>query len=338
MPITPRENALKALNHQVPEYLPNLKFEANILPIYEILERGPSEGPHQPFGGGGYDWFGVKWQFVPTVGAPMVDPKEPHLFEEIGDWREKVKFPDLDAIDWEAAAKRDLSNPKYDPDKINQVMLLNGPFERMHAFMGVDNALCALLEDPEECYAYFGAIMDYKIKLIDKILEYYPVDLFDFHDDMGHQKNSFFSPQVYRDLLKDHYIRLTKHCKEKGVHLMWHSCGYIENLIPEAVDAGIEHWSSCQAINNIGKIASEFGDRLTILGGFDCAEYKVEGMTTEKLTELVGERIDQICPGGAVMPFGLSVIPGLSKAVNDAIAARPDFFQKPENRKLPDIH
>jgi hypothetical protein len=122
----------------------------------------------------------------------MVDPDEPHLMEDISAWPEKVKFPDLDAIDWCAAAKRDLANPKYDPDKLAQVVILNGPFERMHALMGFENALCAVLTDPESCCDYFGAVIDYKIKLIDKLLEYYPIDLIDFHDDYGHQKNSFF--------------------------------------------------------------------------------------------------------------------------------------------------
>ncbi|NLO47176.1 MAG: hypothetical protein GX111_02460 [Clostridiales bacterium] len=56
MALTPRENALKAYNREIPEYLPNIKFDCHNLLIYEMLERGPPQNAQQPFGGGGYDW------------------------------------------------------------------------------------------------------------------------------------------------------------------------------------------------------------------------------------------------------------------------------------------
>ena len=58
-------------------------------------------------------------------------------------------------------------------------------------------------------------------------------------------------------------------------------------------------------------------------------------MTQEELEELVGQRIDDICGGGCVLPFGLSVIPGLSAAVAGALKKRRDFYNIPENRSLP---
>lgn len=333
--ITSRENALLALEHKVPEYIPSLKFECYNFLIPELLERGPSHGPHEPFGGTGFDWFGVHWTFIPSVRAPMVSHEYPPLLNDITKWKEVVRFPDLNAVDWASASARDLSDPAFTRDKLSQLVILNGPFERMHSLMGMVDALCSLKTDSEACYDFFGAVIDYKMSLIDKILKYYPIDLLDFHDDWGHQHNSFFSVETWCDLLKPHVKKLTSFCKEKGVHLQWHSCGYVENLIPEMVDAGIEHWSSCQAVNNIENIIKEYGSKLTVFGGMDLEEYKASDMTLEKLTELVGQRIDKLCKGGALLPLGLNVIPGLAEAVTNALAVRKDFFKNPENCILP---
>jgi hypothetical protein len=259
----------------------------------------------------------------------MVDPDEKHFLDDIADWREKLVFPDLDAIDWAAAAQRDLTDPAYDPDKLRQVTLLNGPFERLHALMGMENALCSLLTDPEECYDFFGAMTDFKIRLMDKIMEHYPVDIFHFHDDLGHQRNSFFSPDLFVSLLKPHFSRLAAHAKEKNVILQWHSCGYVENLLPEVIDAGIEHWSSCQTVNDIGKIVREYGDRLTVCGGFDLEAYRSPDLHIEVLKDLVSARIDDLCRGGAVFPMGPSAFPAIGSAIASALLERGDFFHHP---------
>ncbi len=41
-------------------------------------------------------------------------------------------------------------------------MFVNGPFERLHMLMGFENALCALLTDPEEVEEFFNTYMEWK--------------------------------------------------------------------------------------------------------------------------------------------------------------------------------
>ena len=59
--LSPRENALLALEHKVPERIVNLIMDANMLGTYIIHERAPAV-PGRPFGSDGVDWFGVHWQ------------------------------------------------------------------------------------------------------------------------------------------------------------------------------------------------------------------------------------------------------------------------------------
>ena len=332
--MTPRENALCALEHRVPERIVDLIHDANMLGTYIIHERAPAV-PGRPYGSDGVDWFGVHWRYEESSGAPMVDPAYPPQLTDISDWREVVKFPDLSKIDFKAAAKADLESPMYDPDKLNQVTIMQGPFERLLSLMSTDNALCSLLTDPEECAAFFDRVADHKIELIDRLAEAYPIDLIDLHDDWGTQKSMFMSIDTWKELLSGPMGRIASHCKEKGIHVQIHSCGKIEKLIPAMLEAGIEHWSSCQGMNDIPTLVHEFGDRLTFFGCMDTPEVQARGVSQEEVDRLTAERIDLICPGGAVFPLGNSTVPGLRAAVDKALAARKDFFTKPENRVLP---
>ena len=63
---------------------------------------------------------------------------------------ELVKFPDLDAWDWSKVEEIDHISEIDRENKVFEIMFVNGPFERLHMLMGFENALCALLTDPEE--------------------------------------------------------------------------------------------------------------------------------------------------------------------------------------------
>ena len=334
MPLTPRENALRALNHQVPERIVNLIKDANMLGTYTIFERAPAV-PGRPYGSDGVDWFGVHWRYEESSGAPMVDPAYPPQMDDITEWREVVKFPDLSKIDFKSAAEKDLSSPMYDPNKLNQITIMQGPFERLLSLMSTEDALCALLIEPEECAAFFDRVADHKIELIDRLAEVYPIDLIDLHDDWGTQKSTFMSVDTWKELLSGPMSRIAKHGKEKGIHIQVHSCGKIETIVPEMVAVGIEHWSSCQGMNDIKSLVHRFGDRMTFFGCMDTPEVQLPGVTQEEKDWRTAERIDDICRGGAVFPLGNSTVPGLRASVDKALDARADFFTKPENRVLP---
>jgi uroporphyrinogen decarboxylase len=68
--------------------------------------------------------------------------------------------------------------------------------------------------------------------------EVYPIDLIDLHDDWGTQISSFMPVETWKQLLSEPIGRIAKHCKDKGIHAQMHSCGKIEAIVPEMVNAG----------------------------------------------------------------------------------------------------
>ena len=57
--------------------------------------------PREKFGG--KDMFGVEWEYIDVAGGSMVKPGKPML-EDVNDWKEVIKFPDIDSWDWEGSA------------------------------------------------------------------------------------------------------------------------------------------------------------------------------------------------------------------------------------------
>ena len=334
MKLTPRENALLALEHKVPERIVNLIKDCNMLATFILRERAPAV-PGRPHGSDGVDWFGQHWRYEVSSNAPMIDPAYPPPMTDITKWREQVHFPDLSKYDFKAEAEKELNSPNYDPNKLNQVCILTGPFERLLCLMSSEDALCALMEEPEACSDFFNAMADHKIELISRLAEAYPIDLIDLHDDWGTQISTFMSVDTWNELLAEPTARIHAHGKKLGIHIQQHSCGKIEKLVPYMVKAGIEHWSSCQGMNDLLPLVHEYGDRLTFFGCFDTPQVQVPGVTQEEVERLTSERMDILCRGGAVFPLGCSTVKYLPDAVQKALAAREDFFTKPENRVLP---
>lgn len=252
--MTPRERGLAFYRHQPTDELPT----DNDLFVLFNPEAYCERPDHTT---GGTDWFGVKWKYEQSVDAIAPDHSQAPIMEDICDWRDLVKFPDLDAWDWSRAESVDHVS-EIDRSKVFVMMFVNGPFERMHMLMGFENALCSLLMDPEEVEAYLNTYMEWKLKLMEKVIEIYKPDVLMFHDDWGTQNGMFFSPEVWRELFKPQIKKAVDRCHELGVLFEMHSCGKMEEIIPDFVELGIDSWQGME-INDVPKLKAITGDKLS---------------------------------------------------------------------------
>ena len=193
-------------------------------------------------------------------------------------------------------------------NKVFEIMFVNGPFERLHMLMGFENALCALLTDPEEVEEFFNTYMEWKIKLMEKVIEYYKPDVLMFHDDWGTQNNMFFSPDVWRSLIKPQIKKAVDRCHELGVLFDMHSCGKIEAVVPEFVELGIDAWQGME-INDIPKLKSITGMNLGYHTTPDYQGYQTEALagtlTEEDLRKRVREVFEKTAEGYCYCPMFL---------------------------------
>ena len=94
-------------------------------------------------------------------------------------------------------------------------------------------------------------------------------DALHFGDDLGTQLGTFFSPRLFRDLLKPLYKRLWGVWKEAGKFVMMHSCGRVMDLLPDLVEIGLDVLEPVQPCNDLEVLKARYGDRLTFWGGID---------------------------------------------------------------------
>lgn len=268
-PVTQREAYLSALKDRKPVWqLTGIEaqlFTPHIIPDNVarafVFEGVPFDNAHQ---GGGFDMFGVEWEYVPVAGGSMEKPGQ-ILIEDMNDWPELLKWPDVDAWGWEQSGRE---NHDYLERCLGavQIWFQTGWYERLISFMEFENAILALIdEDQEEAIlAFFDKLADLYNNIMDHFVHYYPqVASFYMHDDWGSQKETFFAPEIVRKMIVPSMRKVTDHIHGLGRATELHSCGQIVRQIPNMVAAGWDTWSG-QMMNDTQKAYELYGDQIML--------------------------------------------------------------------------
>ena len=79
-------------------------------------------------------------------------------------------------------------------------------------------------------------------------------------DDLGTQKDLFFSPDTFKTLFKPYYKKLADELHSRGMKFFMHCCGNVYKIVAELIDAGIDVFQFDQPELTGSKIwAEEFG-------------------------------------------------------------------------------
>lgn len=254
-PISRGANLMLALEHKKPLWMPHLYADSQM-----VVSRNSRDGV--PKDREGYDWFGTYYKYSDKIGINM-----PYggVFDCVTEWREKVKFPDLDAIDW----LTELEGFVRDESRALFMRMSNGIFERLHAFEGFEQALVDMYTEPEECRALFEAIADYKICMFNHLRDVFPLDFIVAADDYGTARSPFFSTELYEQTLLEPTRRFVDAVHARGTKFIAHCCGKIDPFIPYLVDELGVDGLEIQNINDIPGILEKYGDRVLVEYGVD---------------------------------------------------------------------
>ena len=267
-PIARRDNMLRSLKDD-PVWLPSTFDYGYLFP--KCVPDNPAKGnvsdyklPPEELGG--LDMFGIDWEYVPHVGGSTVRPGSP-LLSDANEWKEKVKFPTkeyIDSWDWETAKKNaDKLMPAKD---FWEIVICTGFYERLISFMDFEEAAVAMIDEDQQdaIKELFDKLADLYILLIDKYLEVFGAENIDavcLHDDWGHQRGIFFSPDTLREMVVPYMKKVTDYIHAKGMIAECHSCGKVDPLIPLYIEAGFE-MLECQPLLDFDKVIPQYGDKL----------------------------------------------------------------------------
>lgn len=311
--MTERQNMQLVWDHKKPEWVPAINIASQMLITPEINDR--------PLFMNGVDSFGIEWELDPLQPNLMTHlmPNQ-CLFDDMSEWKKHVTFQSCKNFDWEAIGVRTKAMWSKKDQLMGYVVSNIGAFERSQALMGATNALCALLVEPEAFAEYAEAFADYRIEQFEYIKKYMDADFMMVHDDWGNQKNMFMSPEAWRDIFKEPLRRMVKACHDAGMYYMHHSCGYIEPIIADMLEVGVDSWHAVSPVNDLPKIKTEFGDRLIFAGGVDPQVTDSPGATEECIRAEVRRAIDVLGENGGYMCSSavmFSVVPGVDAIIDD---------------------
>jgi hypothetical protein len=259
-----KENYLCALRHEETEYTPcSWAQDMDMCGVSHSIEGGLPETNY-------VDGFGVEWAISEFAIGGVIPTPGKFILKDITRWKQTVTIPKVDDLDWQKYAEEEEVLMGIDRDKRALVYVAGlGIWDRLAALMGFEEAMIALIEEPEACNELFAAITDVKIKLAEKAARYYKADAFMDCNDIATERGLFMSPQTYRTLIKPHHKRLYDAVKNFGMLPIQHTCGIAEACVEDFIEIGVAAWDSIQPTNDIKGLLDKYGDRICLQGGGD---------------------------------------------------------------------
>lgn len=136
------------------------------------------------------------------------------------------------------------------------------------------------------------------IEIIKRLAEV-GVDIMMFGDDLGYKDNPFFSLKVFREFILPYHKRIYQACKKRGVLIILHSCGKIDQFLPDLIDAGLNCIQSLEATAGVDLpgLKESLGDKLCFMGGLDSSGILTYG-NPKDVEENVKNTIKNAAKGG----------------------------------------
>jgi len=300
MSLTPKENYLKMLRGEIPEYVPSY-FEPSVDSLPDELLT-PVSAPNGPIKTAlGVTYVGSKdlgWGALPKPGEILLD--------DITKWRDVIKTPDLTGRDWEGYYKGLLK----DKDRTQKAVAVTGGdyFLTLVSFMGFENALMAMYEEPEEVKALLEYVSEFYLEVARQQIKWAKPDIYRIMDDDSAYQAPFFSLDMYHEFFMPLHIKHAQLAAENGLPLERHDCGKCEQFIDDWLDMGVRGWTSAQICNDLKAIKKRTVGKLAITGGWSSADLRGKNaISNEELYARLEDYVNTFAPGGGFVYFAMAV-------------------------------
>lgn len=321
--LTPKQNLLETLKPDgKPDRLVN-QYEPFVPIMVDPLQKY-TRG-NRVRGKTSIDRWGTEILFPEDAPGPM-----PHVTEEnkvcpdVTEWEKYVKVPDLAANcteGWEEALE---AAAKVDRNQyLTMGFMGTGVFEQSHFLMGFEDTLVNFLLEPDDMKALVATIAEYRFQYAKMLVDNLKPDVILSHDDWGSKHSLFMDPDTWREFFKDHYRRIYGYMKDHGVIVIHHADSFLEPIVEDMVEIGIDIWQGVLPENNIPAIQKKLNGKMTLMGGINSGIDQVDG-SEEMIRANVRKTCEAYGPGGHFIPcmtYGLSgtIYPHVDPIIKDEI-------------------
>ncbi|OGS22940.1 MAG: hypothetical protein A2252_07625 [Elusimicrobia bacterium RIFOXYA2_FULL_39_19] len=267
--MTGRELVKKAVLFQGPERTPrNLPEPWGTDFLHVAIGPNPDFKPKVE----GEDEWGCIWEKVDadkTMGQVKGHPLKDYALLD------NFKFPDYKLDSRYVKIKNDIEG-----NKEQKFVLVNVQFSLIHRLeylRGHEQAWMDPYLYPEELGKLLDRLADIVIGSIDKLSEM-GVDGIMAYDDWGLQDRPILSPEMFNKYFQPRYKRVYQHAHKKGMLTFLHSCGYIIDLLPGFIDAGLNVIQMDQQENmGVENLSRRFGGKICFWSPVDIQKTMITG-------------------------------------------------------------
>lgn len=248
------------------------------------------------------DEWGIRYRYTGLYWDVVESPLKDATLEELRSY----PFPNPDSID-EKLLETYVARAKQLYEETDYIICANHPvygvFELGCWMCGFEDFLYRMLAEPEFVHCFFERYLEYQLrvtKIYYRALGPY-IHYTSSGDDFATQAAPFFSPQLFRELVKPYFkerIRVTKELTQ--ARFLHHSCGSVYSLVDDLIDCGVDILNPIQpkaANMEPWRLKESYGDRIVFHGGIDTQEL-LPFAPPEKVRETVLGTIETMNQGG----------------------------------------
>ncbi|MCG9896008.1 MAG: hypothetical protein MH204_11095 [Fimbriimonadaceae bacterium] len=203
---------------------------------------------------------------------------------------EHIRFPCMESSDWFDTIKPlMLSNPpSVSIDEASRAMAQGRrlgrwchftgleTFEITRHLMGDENAMIAMLEEPDYFRDVSATVTDLVLKDWDHLWEAgVEADGVWVYGDMAFRSGVICGPPLYREMVWPDHKRMADWAHERGLPFNFHTDGDVNAVVEDYIGAGFDCLQPLEAKAgmNVVNLLAEYGDRLAFFGNCDVMIY-----------------------------------------------------------------
>ncbi len=326
--ITQRENTLRAVRFETPDYIP-MRYSINtacwhhypqealkelmgthplLFPNYEYSpdpvqpELSPWQVAGQPFA----DSWGCVWETADDgiTGAVTRHPLD--NWDALASYRAPDPNSDYGwgAIDWDAERERLRT-------AASQGRLASGGLRHGHTFLtltyirGYENLMYDMADDDPRLWRLIEMVEAFNQALVDKYVVL-GAEWMSYPEDLGMQVGPMLTPAQFRKYIKPTYTRLMAPARAAGCAIHMHSDGDIRALVDDLFEGGVEVFNLQDLVNGLDWIEANLAGRACIDLDIDRQRVTRYGTPTD-IDALIRDEVTRLASpkGGLMMTFGL---------------------------------
>ena len=184
--------------------------------------------------------------------------------------------------------------------------------DQLYHTIGWDLFACLLADDPEIISAWLESQTDYQVRWIHACAdrELSPVAL--PFGDIACKGATLFSPVWLRREFMPRLRKLNDAWHEHGVKCMFHSDGYLMEVLPDLIEAGIDGLNPIEvcAGMDVKEVNDLYGDRIVLAGGIDVSNLLPFGTP---------EEVREACEAAIRDTGGIGLLMGSTTELHDGV-------------------